>query len=191
MISVCKICWQNWISNLVQGLWSTDTFWMESNSKHNWLILSASFFLDHSASQRNVNPPGVHPAPAHTNCLSLVLFLLHFWHLHLTWYPISKQSVIISPSQTHRKIRLDSPSMPKIMGVFRILLVESRYPNISHPVVISSPRFFIRRVISSLDHLAHGINGFVQEWLDDEKAIQIVLSKYRHFVADCTWSSLE
>ena len=34
--------------------------------------------------------------------------------------------------------------------------------------------FFIRRVISSLDHLAHGINGFVQEWLDDEKAIQIV-----------------
>ena len=64
--------------------------------------------------------------------------------------------------------------MPKIMGV-RILLVESRYPNVSHPVrcyIIAT--FFIRRVISSLDHLAHGINGFVQEWLDDEKAIQIV-----------------
>lgn len=172
MISVCKICWQNWISNLVQGL----CLLIHSEWKATANTIGSSFlpaFFRPLSQPAECNPPGVHPAPA-TRIVS-------HWFCFCYIFGISISLDIQFPNS------LSSFLPPKPTGRFvwipQVCPKSWEFQNppggIPLPQHITSrcyiiATFFIRRVISSLDHLAHGINGFVQEWLDDEKAIQIV-----------------
>ena len=87
------------------------------------------------------NPPGVHPGLephklSPTGSVS-VTFLASPSHLISNFQTVCHHFSLPNPQE-------DSSGFPKYAqnhGSFRILLAESRYPNISHPVVISSPRF--------------------------------------------------
>lgn len=170
---MCKICWQNWIESLISR--RDCAYWYILNGKQQQTQLAHPFcqlFLDHSASQRNVillacirlQPHELSP----TGSVS-VTFLASPSHLISNFQTVCHHFSLPNPREASSgfpKYAQNHGSQNPPGGIPLPQRITSRC------YIIAT--FFIRRVISSLDHLAHGINGFVQEWLDDEKAIQIV-----------------